>query len=783
MSMLSTRATTRSLESHTATYSFDPSRLSLGAPTPSCTSSSTLSYPPHTIPPLDRISMAAGWPIASNSSSSSSISEHPPFAHQEPTGMVTDSAAVRGGMRIGYATRSTTCMLPRNIHVSEQAAIGTNLFSMGSISHTAESAGSMVRKKRRRYGPKPQPPYTCFCGKVFKRHEHMLRHRATHDDNIKYECHMCGKSFRRQDVMHRHTMTHAARSRQSNKMRTTASMSATTAPASANASTSGSNRKGTTDDDKMSINNVKREKEHALPFFTANAQYDVLEDPTLRVGLAEYPTESASSRHNQDHHIAAAQLYSACNTTKYLYPTYPVTMQPIYAHNVAIDVGDAGYARSDNFDAMADYHSRISSSMSPPPAFLASATGFGANTLGADQFGGSAGMTRPQAALPMTTVGMEYEYETKPNGQDPGSHYAPNWHGGSYGIAHGAMHMGACESDWSEQSPSGPSTHTFASPAWSQKAELMRREGTASASSGTPLGPSSSNRQLSMDPGWRWHTQTQHQPQMQTQHHQPQSQYQHGSPLVGGGAHKDASLGSVDRSPAQIVRRRLSNMQGSGSYATNFHDAHMYAVHGAAAKAETYGEPGFGMGLCLLDQPNDGQDSGSLGLVTMPTLAHESTMNESGRDARVVAQHHGHISPHGSNVAMVMSSSSPSSSSPGKHAGAGMSSMHVSQSASHHALPSYPTPSKHGLSSMSSVMEPFDTGSPLTEATGNASPRSHSNRDGNGYAVGGSMHAEVHREPSNPPIDPNLGEDGNDNPSNSSSPAANLQGGHTSRRW
>lgn len=70
-----------------------------------------------------------------------------------------------------------------------------------------------AKRRRRKYGPKPEPPYACFCGKVFKRHEHMLRHRATHDDGIKYDCGICGKSFRRQDVMHRHTLTHKGSSK------------------------------------------------------------------------------------------------------------------------------------------------------------------------------------------------------------------------------------------------------------------------------------------------------------------------------------------------------------------------------------------------------------------------------------------------------------------------------------------------------------------------------------------------------------------------------------------
>lgn len=744
--------------------------------------------------------MAPSWPAAA-SSSSSFVQDHPLFGQQDPADLATGvaaaaAAAARGGTRPGYATRSSTGTLPRNLNINNQAMTGPTLFAMGPAAQNVGTANGTARKKRRRYGPKPLPPYACFCGKVFKRHEHMLRHRATHDDQIKYDCHICGKSFRRQDVMHRHTMTHASRGRQGNKMRTTASasMSAAILPNAANAQASGSNRKGD-DDDKTIVAGRKREQDHAHQGYgggnsgngsnnnnNGSSNHDMLEDPTLRVGLAEYPEESTSSRHNQDHHIAAAQLYSAYNTTRYPCPTYPVSMPPPYGNGASIDMGEAGYARSESFDVMTDYHSRMGSSMSPPPAFFASATGFGANAFEAGQLGASA-MARPYAAMPMATVGTGCEYESKPHGQEAGHHYVQPWHNPGYGSAHGAMHMGASESDWSEQSPSGPSPHTFASPAWSQKAELMRRDGTASASSGTPLGLSSSTRQLSMDPALRWHSHLQPQQQQQQQYPQQPSQYHYGSPL-GGGNNEAGSVG-LDRSPAQVVRRRLSGLGGANGYGANApHDAHMHAGHGAVIKAEGHGETtDVGLGLGLMSQSHVGHESGSLGLLTTPTMANVSALSGASGE-RMPTMHDTHVSPNVSNSTTLSSSSSPC-----HYLGAGMSSMHVSHGANHQALPTHASDSnKHGFTSMANVLEPFDSGSPLTEATGNASPHSHShshshsNGQGHGYAASGSMHADTKRGSSDPPIDPHLGAGCNGYATGSSS-TVGLHGGQGGRRW
>ncbi|PWN48177.1 hypothetical protein IE53DRAFT_389638 [Violaceomyces palustris] len=80
-----------------------------------------------------------------------------------------------------------------------------------------QDGGQPKEKARSEPPPKKQPskqsakgtsPFTCHCGKQFKRHEHMSRHQATHSDDIKFTCKICQKSFRRQDVLHRHTLTH-----------------------------------------------------------------------------------------------------------------------------------------------------------------------------------------------------------------------------------------------------------------------------------------------------------------------------------------------------------------------------------------------------------------------------------------------------------------------------------------------------------------------------------------------------------------------------------------------
>ncbi|TKY85664.1 hypothetical protein EX895_005204 [Sporisorium graminicola] len=737
-------------------------------------------------------------------SNSSFISDHSLFGHHhhhhqeqaEMAGVAAVAAATLGGVRSGYATRSSTGTLVRSMCIPGQSTMGSNLFGPSPVaqnqvgSGAGAGSGGAQRKKRRRYGPKPEPPYTCYCGKVFKRHEHMLRHRATHDDMIKYECPICGKCFRRQDVMHRHTMTHSSRGRLQNKMRAAASApssssksSLTVAPAAAAANASFRQQAG--EDENMLNVNRKREHERSNMGYTSKS-HEALEDPTLRVGLAEYPVTTTSSRHNQDHHIAAAQLYSACTGTRYSYATYPANAEHIYGGGGGVSVAEAEYARSESFDALAGYHNRMAPSLSHPPAFFPSAPGFAPNAIGADQF--NMAMGRPHLPMHMsTTLGsVDYEYETKPVGADAGQHYAQSWHGG-YALGHGSVHMGASESEWSEQSPSGPSTHTFASPAWSQKAELMRREGGGSNSAGTPLSMLS-NRQLSLEPASRWHAHPEYQQQLQLQQQYQQQQHQqnqHGSPIVGD-VNSEAGFGNMDRSPAYGTRRRLSGMYGPNGGSSNLAQVAPAHGHGLVVKEEAHSDAvaGNSMGLGLFEQTHGGHESASLPFMTTPMFVSASAVNgdthgHSGGGERGGLPHHAaHASPHISNGGIL------SSSSPSHYLGAGMTSMHVSHNFSY--APAGDS-GKQGFTSMSSVMEPFDTGSPLTEATGAASPRSHSHGQAYPQAVGGgagSKQVDTSREASvDPTIDPHLA--GADKGYVSSTSTASLHGGkgHAGRRW
>ncbi len=297
--------------------------------------------------------------------------------------MTNATPSFESSTRVGYATRSTTGALPRQMSFSAQPVGAAELFATGPTAQNSAN-GATTRKKRRRYGPKPEPPYACFCGKIFKRHEHMLRHRATHDDKIKYECHICGKCFRRQDVMHRHTMTHTSRSRLQSKMRTTASNPSTAASAPA---------RRAFEDSKPSKMGRQREKGQSQFDYAASHQ-DVLEDASLRVGLGDDSTSSDLTQYNEDHYIAAAQLQSTCVGARYPYAASPVNMQPAFGGSTAMI--EAGYARSDSFDVMTDYQSR--SAVSPPLALYPSATTLSTTGLSGGQFG--AAMAPPQ--LPAT---------------------------------------------------------------------------------------------------------------------------------------------------------------------------------------------------------------------------------------------------------------------------------------------------------------------------------------------------------------------------------------------
>lgn len=600
--LTTTRASARLHDSHSAAPSFQLSQ------SPSFPSSSQVIHP-QTRPPFTNSSWSSAPPP-------SMLAEVQPFGNQDPSSLATIAGvASKSAIRAGFGPRSNNEMI--------QNSMQPTLFAKNGATQT----GGMMRKKRRRYGPKPEPPYTCFCGKVYQRHEHMLRHRATHDDDIKYECPICGKCFRRQDVMHRHTMTHTNRSRTQQKMRTTASSSAH--------QSNGNSRGG--EEERMARAGRKREQGHVQFGGQGGAGGDMLEDPLLRVGLASHASTPSSTRHLEDHHIAAAQLYNACNGVRFSYPQYSVAMQP--GHGA--DMAGTNYARLGEYGVMPGYHSRMTSSMSPPPSFFPPQAGFAPESFGTHM---------SLSALPGA------EYEPKTNGYDAG-HYGQNWPAGGYGFAHSSINVGASESEWSEHSP-------FASPAWSQKAELMVREG-----GGTPSGMS--NRQLSMDPAARWH------------HQQHQQYQQHGSPLLNGGGVGGVSL--HHHSPAQEPRRRLST-----AYSGPHHVSHPHTP-----KSESNGA---GAGLGIFDQPPHGHnESGSLGFFPTPTLANPSAPSD-----RLPVLHPS--SPHISNGA-------PLFPSPAYYLGSGgMSSMQPPHTA------------------LLSASEAFDTGSPLTEVTGNTSPRTHAQR-------------------------------------------------------
>lgn len=703
--MLSTRPSPCPLECHSdVALPLDPERAS------TCSSSAAHHSP------QAKASIGARW--SPQPSAALGPIENLPYANQD-SASANDAASTTGtrdASRVGYGTRSTTGKLQRNNFYLHKPTMGpAKMFA----NVPAASSGTLIRKKRRRYGPKPEPPYTCFCGKVFKRHEHMLRHRATHDDGIKYECHICGKCFRRQDVMHRHTMTHTSRSRLQNKLRTPVTSSTT----STQQSTS-SRKRG--DESKSASGSRAGEPDYTHLDPPVICQ-DTLEDPLLRVGLADYPATPTSVRYNEDHHIAAAQLYSACNATRYSHASYPGTL----AQGYGIDMNERAYTRTGEYGGMAEYHTRSGSSMSPPPPFFASPTGFAPDSFATGQYG--VAMTRPHFGLAMLPL---IDYEPKDSTTEAG-HYSQSCYAG-YTLAHGSMHVGASESEWSEQSPSVPSTHTFASPAWSQRAELSRREESASAPGGTPCGVT--NRQLSLDPAVRLHS-----------HQQPQ--HASASALLGG----DSLLAGMHRSPSDEPRRRLATYYAHESLANMAQDGHGVKVEGNS----DYG----GVGLGLFD-PLHSHDSGHLGSLPTPTLGNTPTMG--GNERLPMLQ--SHTCPHVANSALLASSS--------YDLGAGMSSMQVSQGTATGST-WYASEGKAGFTSLLNASEPLDTGSPLTEATGYASPHSHAYGSSTNGRV--STKVESKQEAAGAPIDAHMV--GASNGYSSSSSTASMHGGANSSRW
>lgn len=51
--------------------------------------------------------------------------------------------------------------------------------------------------------------YSCGrCSKQFKRSDHLLRHKQSHDNSLRFSCTHCGKRFSRKDVRDKHTKIH-----------------------------------------------------------------------------------------------------------------------------------------------------------------------------------------------------------------------------------------------------------------------------------------------------------------------------------------------------------------------------------------------------------------------------------------------------------------------------------------------------------------------------------------------------------------------------------------------
>lgn len=194
---------------------------------------------------------------------------------------------------------------------------------------------------------------------------------------------------------------------------------------------------------------------------------------------------------------------------------------------------------------------------------------------------------------------------------------------------------------------------------------------------------------------------------------------------------------------------------------------------GHAVKAEHHHESS-NVGLGLFDQSHSQtHESGNLGLFPTLTFSNASAMGGVGGGERLPMLHHP-SPPHVANGTLL--------SSPSHYLGAGMNSMHVSQG-SNGQHSSYAGEGKPVFTSMLSVLEPLDTGSPLTEATGNASPQSHA-FGGCGSGSGReSMHPEAKEERSDPLIDPHLIGGNASGYSSSSSPAGSARGGQSDRRW
>lgn len=567
-------------------------------------------------------SMIPDWPT---SIAPPSCNPNVSFSLDVPPPASLPGAGIAGDMRVGYATRSATGALQRSMSGAEAPLVNSAMFGHSTLGGN----GGAVRKKRRRYGPKPEPPYKCFCGKTFKRHEHMLRHRATHDESIKYECHICGKWFRRQDVMHRHTMTHTTRNRLHSKMRTTASAESSSS-SSSSLTTLSAVEASKSAKEAGDSRAESREQDH-LGCARMGAEHDVLEDPTLRVGLTDYPVSPTSVSYNEDHHIAAAQLYNACNPTRYIYPSYSSEVQPGHA----FALGPTVYDRAGNQLVMAPDHHRGASSVSPPPSFFASSAAYPTVAFDSSNY--------PRLGLTSVHYGG-YDVKAGPYAISNGMGLPTG-----YGLGPASSHVGVSESEWSEPSPSGPSTHSFASPAWSQRAELMKRDGPDSAM-GTP---SSLSRPLMVAAGARWREHPPHPPQ--------------GSPLLADGQH-------VYRSPAPEARRRPSTALG-----------HSHADEGGESRVKT----------SLSDRP-----TGSLGIFAAPSFG--EGVSESERFGAVQFS-----SPQPPNGALAVAP-----------LGMGMSDVARGQAGAQEG--------EHGGASMLCVPEPLDSGSPLTEATGQASPRSMS---------------------------------------------------------
>lgn len=104
---------------------------------------------------------------------------------------------------------------------NDASVISSDTHLAGNSSSIGSHSAPTRRKRANSSGSGPlRPRSVCQeCGITFQRHEHLMRHMASHETDLpKFACTKCSKRFTRKDVLDRHIRVHGEQELRKSKL-------------------------------------------------------------------------------------------------------------------------------------------------------------------------------------------------------------------------------------------------------------------------------------------------------------------------------------------------------------------------------------------------------------------------------------------------------------------------------------------------------------------------------------------------------------------------------------